>query len=122
MHLRNVLPSLSRNRYRIGQEGQKGLDPRISELRVGRVVDFSGDPELRGSPEVRQTPPEVPRLIGAPVPDIQLRCRHSKSLSPHVVDRKGTTKKLCDKDVAKRSGEYSGAIGLKALFYWVMTR
>ena len=28
-------------------------------------------------------------------------------------DRKGTTKKLCDKDFAERSGELSGAICLK---------
>ena len=28
---------------------------------------------------------------------------------------KGTTKKLCDKDLAERSGELSGAIGLKTL-------
>ena len=32
-----------------------------------------------------------------------------------VGDRKGTTKKLCDKDFAERSGELSGAICLKAL-------
>ena len=30
-------------------------------------------------------------------------------------DRKGTTKKLCDKDFAERSGELSGAICLKTL-------
>ena len=30
-------------------------------------------------------------------------------------DRKGTTKKPCDKDFAERSGELSGAICLKAL-------
>ena len=30
-------------------------------------------------------------------------------------DRKGTTKKLCDKDFAERSGELSGAIRLKTL-------
>ena len=30
-------------------------------------------------------------------------------------DRKGTTKKLCDKDFAERSGELSGAIHLKTL-------
>ena len=29
--------------------------------------------------------------------------------------QKGTTKKLCDKDFAERSGELSGAICLKAL-------
>ena len=29
---------------------------------------------------------------------------------PFVGDRKGTTKKLCDKDVAERSGELSGVI------------
>ena len=32
-----------------------------------------------------------------------------------VADRKGTTKKLCDKDFAERSGEFSGAICLKTL-------
>ena len=30
-------------------------------------------------------------------------------------DRKGTTKKLCDKDLAERSGELSGAICLQTL-------
>ena len=30
-------------------------------------------------------------------------------------DREGTTKKLCDKDSAERSGELSGAIRLKTL-------
>ena len=30
-------------------------------------------------------------------------------------DGKGTTKKLCDKDFAERSGELSGAICLKTL-------
>ena len=30
-------------------------------------------------------------------------------------DRKGTTKKLCDKDFAERSGELSGAICLTTL-------
>ena len=30
-------------------------------------------------------------------------------------DRKGTTKKLCDKDFAERSGELSGAICFKTL-------
>ena len=34
---------------------------------------------------------------------------------PLIGDRKGTTKKLCDKDVAERSGELSGAICLKTL-------
>ena len=38
-----------------------------------------------------------------------------------VGDRKGTTKKLCDKDFAERSGELSGAICLNTLFYYVMT-
>ena len=43
-------------------------------------------------------------------------------LKPHplyrslIGDREGTTKKLCDKDFAERSGELSGAICLKALF------
>ena len=32
-----------------------------------------------------------------------------------VGDRKGATKKLCDKDLAERSGELSGAICLKTL-------
>ena len=33
---------------------------------------------------------------------------------------KGTTKKLCDKDFAERSGELSGAICLKPLvLYWI---
>ena len=36
-------------------------------------------------------------------------------------DRKGTTKKLYDKDFAERSGELCGAICLKPLFYWIMT-
>ena len=34
---------------------------------------------------------------------------------PHMGNRKGTTKKLCDKDIAERSGELSGAICLKTL-------
>ena len=32
-----------------------------------------------------------------------------------VGDRKGTTKKLCDKDFAERSGELSAVICLKTL-------
>ena len=36
-------------------------------------------------------------------------------------DRKGTTKKVCDKDFAERSDELSGAIASKPLFYRVMT-
>ena len=35
--------------------------------------------------------------------------------APIFGDRKGTTKKLCDKDFAERSGEFSGAICLKTL-------
>ena len=35
--------------------------------------------------------------------------------TPPFGDRKGATKKLCDKDFAKRSGELSGAICLKTL-------
>ena len=35
------------------------------------------------------------------------------SPTQHLRDRKGTTKKLCDKDFAERSGELSGAICLK---------
>ena len=35
--------------------------------------------------------------------------------TPTFGDRKGTTKKLCDKDFAERSGELSGAICLKTL-------
>ena len=34
---------------------------------------------------------------------------------PRFGDRKGTTKKLCDKDFAERPGELSGAICLKTL-------
>ena len=34
---------------------------------------------------------------------------------PRIGDRKGATKKLCDKDFAERSGELSGAIRLKTL-------
>ena len=37
-------------------------------------------------------------------------------------DRKGITKTLCDKDFAERSGEPSGAICHKPLWYWAMTR
>ena len=38
-----------------------------------------------------------------------------------VGDRKGTTKKLCDKDFAERSGELSGVRSASTpLFYWVM--
>ena len=33
----------------------------------------------------------------------------------NVGDRQGTTKKLCDKDFAERSGELSGSICLKTL-------
>ena len=36
-------------------------------------------------------------------------------LSLAIGDRKGTTKKLCDKDFAERLGELSGAICLKVL-------
>ena len=36
-------------------------------------------------------------------------------LSPLIGDGRGTTKKLCDKDLAERSGELSGAICLKTL-------
>ena len=32
-----------------------------------------------------------------------------------IGDRKGTTKKLCDRDLAERSGELSGAICIKTL-------
>ena len=35
--------------------------------------------------------------------------------SPRMGDRQGTTKKLCDKDFAERSGKLSGAICLKTL-------
>ena len=35
--------------------------------------------------------------------------------TPNIGGRKGTTKKLCDKDFAERSGELSGAICLKTL-------
>ena len=39
-----------------------------------------------------------------------------KPPEPQVIgDRKGTTKKLCDKDFAERWGELSGAIRLKTL-------
>ena len=34
---------------------------------------------------------------------------------PTIGDRKGTKKKLCDKDFAERSGELSGVICLKTL-------
>ena len=41
---------------------------------------------------------------------------HVSLLSTMVIgDRKGATKKLCDKDFAERSGELSGAICLKTL-------
>ena len=40
---------------------------------------------------------------------------HVISAKPEIGDRKGTTKKLCDKDFAERSGELSGAICLKTL-------
>ena len=44
------------------------------------------------------------------------QCRHLKQKKdPLFGDRKGTTKKLCDKDFAERSGELSGAMGLKTL-------
>ena len=39
----------------------------------------------------------------------------------YIGDRKGTTKKLCDKDFAERSGELSGAICLKTLVLMGMT-
>ena len=39
----------------------------------------------------------------------------SSLCAPNFGDRKGTTKKLCDKDLAERSGELSGAICLKTL-------
>ena len=38
-----------------------------------------------------------------------------KHYVPTLGDRKTTTKKLCDKDFAERSGELSGAIRLKTL-------
>ena len=37
------------------------------------------------------------------------------SLNTNLGDRKGTTKKLCDKDFVEHSGELSGVICLKAL-------
>ena len=40
--------------------------------------------------------------------------------APLIGDRTGTAKKLCDKDLAERSGELSG-FASKPLFYWVMT-
>ena len=45
----------------------------------------------------------------------------SSDLGLNFGDRKGATKKVCDKDFAKRSGELSGAIRFasKPLFYWV---
>ena len=36
-------------------------------------------------------------------------------MAPVFGDRSGTTKKLCDRDFAERSGELSGAICLKTL-------
>ena len=39
------------------------------------------------------------------------------NMEPRVGDRKNTTKKLCDKDFANRSGELPGAICLKALVF-----
>ena len=41
---------------------------------------------------------------------------------PLVGDSKGTTKKLCDKAFAERSGEPSDAICLKTLVYWATTQ
>ena len=38
-----------------------------------------------------------------------------QSNSTYLEDRKGTIKKLCDKDFAEHLGELSGAIGLKTL-------
>ena len=40
---------------------------------------------------------------------------------PQFGDRKGTAKKLCDKDFAERSGELSGAICLKTLVLLITT-
>ena len=42
---------------------------------------------------------------------------HSES---SLGDRKGTPKYFCDKEFAELSGELSGAICLKPLFYWVV--
>ena len=39
--------------------------------------------------------------------ELRLGCRNGG-------DRKATTKKLCDKDFAKRSGELSGALALRS--------
>ena len=39
----------------------------------------------------------------------------TKSPEKKIGDRKGTTKKLCDKEFAELSGEFSGAICLKTL-------
>ena len=66
------------------------------------------------------------KLIGSgPVPKNQIsrmsRVRTEESLVnsmscclfPRIGNRKGTTKKTCDKDFAECSGEFSGAICLK---------
>ena len=45
----------------------------------------------------------------------QAKIRYIKYLQCQFGDRKGTTKKLCDKDFAERSDELSGAICLKTI-------
>ena len=39
-----------------------------------------------------------------------------------IGDRRGTTQKLCDKDLAEHSGEFLVRFASKHLLYWVMTR
>ena len=54
-------------------------------------------------------------MLGRLILDWVLRKSRQSIPQKHLGVRKGTTKKLCDKDFAERSGELSGAICLKTL-------
>ena len=74
----------------------------------GRAELFGPDPFMRKT----RTPPEY----------VQNQKFEFVLGRAKVRDRKGTPKNFCDKDFAQLSGELSGAICLKTLFYWVVTR
>ena len=56
--------------------------------------------------------PQIPHV---PTPTFGAFRSTCLNFQEKVGDRKGTTKKLCDKDFAERSGELSGAIRLKTV-------
>ena len=53
--------------------------------------------------------------INGAAQDVLQACVAMLTFGHRIGDRKGATKKLCDKDYAERSGEFSGAICLKTL-------